>query len=241
MPCKMRDHHGQGILRHQQLGQVVRDGAAKYGKDRSPPRPMVAPATTIKARRTATKRLRCRGSPSSDRGARKTTRARPTPGPAANRATRLNRAGGEEGGDEFPQALSVARGAGEGKGQGGEGRQFEKLGVVIAIDEGTDHEPATRAEVAINQGFVDRTMTEPDGHRRQARAWRPAPPEQSGGDVRWPEPVRPGHAQCGRGLGELAVGFRRVETERLGAVEIGEGKQRGALGIFVGSSRSIFH
>ncbi len=31
--CRMRNRHGQGVFRHEQLGQVVANGAAEFGDD----------------------------------------------------------------------------------------------------------------------------------------------------------------------------------------------------------------
>ncbi len=228
----MRDYHGQGIPGHEQLGQVVSDGAAKLGDDPIAFEPDGDAHHEYQGEEeghepAAVQWLALVGPGREDKPGERT---RPQ---GQHRSTRQggNRGGGDDGGGDLPQPLSVPRRACEGKGQGGEARQFEKLGRVIGIDEGTDHEPGTRAEVAIDHGFVGRAMTEPHGHRCQARARDQTRCDEAQATPAGQHQCGQGHAQCSRGLGELAVGFGWVEAERLGAVKIRKGKQRGAFGI----------
>jgi hypothetical protein len=85
--------------------------------------------------------------------------------------------------------------------------------------------------VAVDRGFGGGAVAEPDGHRRQARACHQARHDKAQTAPAGQHQRGQGHAQRGCGLGEFAVGFGWVEAERLGAVQIREGKQGRALGI----------
>ncbi len=102
---------------------------------------------------------------------------------------------------------------------------------MIGVDEGTDQEPAAGGKVAVDRGFGSGAVAEPDCHRCQTRACDQARDDGPQAAPAGQHQRGQGHAERGCGFGEFAVGFRWVEAERLGAVEIREGKQGRALGI----------
>ena len=77
-----------------------------------------------------------------------------------------NSPGGKDPGKQFPDALSVACRSGKGKGQGGEGREFEELGGVVGVDEGTDHQAPACVETPKQQVFVEGAVAKPHCDRQ---------------------------------------------------------------------------
>ena len=123
----MRDGHGQSVLEHQQLGQVVAHGAAKFGDD------AVAAEPDGGAHHDDESQQQSRESAAVKRLAFVQSRREDEPGESAraqgqHQSARQggNRPGREHGGDEFPHSLAVAGGAGVGEGEGGEGRELEE-------------------------------------------------------------------------------------------------------------------